>query len=884
VSVKSVSPFKFHRWLAPTLAIAAAIIICVVSPIVTYRNVIELARTANLVSHTHEVIAESEGVLHDLIEAESSTLSFLLFGRESYKARFESSASDLLSRGERLAVLVQDNPGQSSKQLEIMVQAQAKVESLRMILSTRQSTTQSPDENWPAIELGEQQMAMIRQAVSEFSRNEQALLASRTSQRTNQLTWTGTSLLLSALVTITLVPSICYLLYRYWHLQDTTHRVTLRHIQERDELARYNQRLLESTGDGIYGIDKEGRCTFMNRAGALTLGGKAEDFLGKDMHQLIHHSKQDGSPFPVDESAIYKCTRLGDGCRVDNEVFWRADGKSIPVEYSSFPIRNGRKIDGAVISFSDISARIRSRQELENAKEEAESANESKSQFLANMSHELRTPLNAVIMYSELLAEESEEQNVPSFIPDLMRIRAAGKHLLELVNGVLDLSKVEAGKMDLYPEELDVDVLVKDVLATIEPLVAKSKNLLVSNVSPDARRMIGDVTKIRQVLLNLLSNANKFTHNGRIEVQVTHDPVARTICFAVGDSGIGMTEEQQNRLFQPFMQADASTTRKYGGTGLGLAIIKRFTELMGGTVKVHSVEHQGSTFKVTLPERLLGIESTESEPTSGIVTASHDGIAYPSGANEQAPLILVVDDDLTVRDILTRVLIAEGMRCITATNGRDGLSKAHTYRPDVIILDVMMPKVDGWSVISSLKANPQLAEIPVIMQSVRDDRDLGFMLGASEYLVKPVERKTLLQILKKYTNAAESYILIVDDDESTRRLLARTLKREGWNTVEVDGGAQGLIEIERKPPALIIMDLMMPDMDGFEFLQTLRSKSSVIDIPVVVLTSKDLTSQDRLKLNGGVERILEKGRLNRDRFLDEVKRTVHSLTNSHSLR
>jgi CheY-like chemotaxis protein len=195
-----------------------------------------------------------------------------------------------------------------------------------------------------------------------------------------------------------------------------------------------------------------------------------------------------------------------------------------------------------------------------------------------------------------------------------------------------------------------------------------------------------------------------------------------------------------------------------------------------------------------------------------------------------------------------------------------------------------MPKVDGWSVISSLKANPQLAEIPVIMQSVRDDRDLGFMLGASEYLVKPVERKTLLQILKKYTNAAESYILIVDDDESTRRLLARTLKREGWNTVEVDGGAQGLIEIERKPPVLIILDLMMPDMDGFEFLQTLRSKSSVIDIPVVVLTSKDLTSQDRLKLNGGVERILEKGRLNRDRFLDEVKRTVHSLTNSHSLR
>jgi len=866
------------------VVVVAAIIIFVVSPIITYRNVNDLARAANLVNHTHQVIAESEGVLTDLTDAESSTFAFLLSGREQYMARFEESLSNLHSRGQRLAVLVQDSQGQSAKQLDLMDQAQAKVDSLRTILRTRPLIAQPFDANWTGIESGEEQMASVRMLVNDFSKTEEAILASRTNHRTNQLAWTGTSLLLSTLVSIALVPAICYLLYRYWNLQDATDIVTRRHIHERDELARYNQRLLESTGDGIYGIDKEGRCTFMNRAGALTLGGKAEDFLGKDMHQLIHHSKPDGSPFPVKECAIYKCTRLGDGCRVEDEVFWRADGKAVKVEYSSFPMRNGEKIEGAVIAFSDISARLRSRQELEDAKEKAEAANESKSQFLANMSHELRTPLNAVIMYSELLAEESEEQHVPSFVPDLMRIRAAGKHLLELVNGVLDLSKVEAGKMDLYPEVLDVDVLVKEVLATIEPLVSKSKNLLVSNVAPDARSMVGDVTKLRQVLFNLLSNANKFTHEGRIEVQVTRDPLTQTICFSVSDSGIGMTKEQQNRLFQPFMQADASTTRKYGGTGLGLAIIKRFTELMGGLVEVQSIEHQGSTFKVTLPERILGIEPTELELPIDFAPSPSDEIAYPAGNNQQTPLILVVDDDLTVRDILTRVLIAEGMRCITAKNGRDGLSKAHAYRPDVIILDVLMPKVDGWSVISSLKANPQLAEIPVIMQSIHDDRDLGFMLGASEYLVKPVERKTLLQILKKYTNAADAYILVVDDDESTRRLLARTLKREGWNTVEVDNGMQGLLEIERKPPILIILDLMMPEMDGFEFLQTLRSKTSVIEIPVVVLTSKDLTSQDRLKLNGGVERILEKGQLNRDRFLDEVKRTVHSLTHSRSLR
>jgi len=884
MSPKDVSSLQLHRWLVRTAAVAAALVVCVVSPIITYRNVNEMARTSNLVSDTHELIAETEAILNDVIEAESSTLAFLLSGRQRYTARFDESTSNLRSRGERLAILVRDNHVLSAKRSELMSMVQAKVESLRTNLLNRQLTAQPLNENWPVIELGEEQMENVRRAVSEFSTTERALLSSRTSQRTNQLAWTGTSLLLSTLISITLVPAICYLLYRYWNLREATDRVTRRHIRERDELARYNQRLLESTGDGIYGIDKEGRCTFMNRAGALTLGGKAEDFLGKDMHQLIHHSNHDGSPFPVEECAIYNCTRLGDGCRVEDEVFWRADGKAIPVEYSSFPIRNGEKIDGAVISFSDISARLRSRQELENAKDEAESANESKSQFLANMSHELRTPLNAVIMYSELLAEESEEQNVPSFVPDLMRIRAAGKHLLELVNGVLDLSKIEAGKMDLFPEELDVDELVREVVETIEPMVAKSKNVLVTNVAPDARSMVGDVTKLRQVLFNLLSNANKFTHAGKIEVQVTRDPETLTVCFAVRDSGIGMTEELQNRLFQPFMQADASTAKKYGGTGLGLAIIKRFTELMGGSVEVHSVEHQGSTFKITLPERILGIEATGPELSSPLAPSQSDGVAYPTENSQQAPLILVIDDDLTVRDILTRVLIAEGMRCITAKNGRDGLSKARSYRPDVIILDVLMPKMDGWSVISLLKANPQLAEIPVIMQSIRDDRDLGFMLGASEYLVKPVYRKTLLKLHKEYTISTDSYILVVDDDESTRRLLDRALKREGWNTVEVDSGAKGLVEIERKPPALIILDLMMPEMDGFEFLQTLRSKPNAADIPVIVLTSKDLTSQDRLKLNGGVERILEKGRLNRDRFLDEVKRTVHSLTGTHSLQ
>ena len=687
---------------------------------------------------------------------------------------------------------------------------------------------------------------------------------------------------LVAIIVATLIPVLLLigfyaLIRRYWILQETAEQ-QFDHLQrERGELSRYNQRLLESTGEGIYGIDVHGMCTFMNRAGALILGGKPDDFLGKDMHALIHHSKPDGSEFPLLECPIYNSCQMGDGCKVENEVFWRRDGKAVQVEYSSFPVMNNGKMEGAVVTFSDISPRLRDRQELQFAKDQAEAANESKSQFLANMSHELRTPLNAVIMYSELLAEEAEEQNLPSFVADLHKVRHAGKHLLELVNAVLDLSKIEAGKMELFPEEIHIPNLVNEVLATLEPLVTKNKNMMCSRVASDADSMVGDATKLRQVLFNLLSNANKFTEGGKIELSVTRDIDSQNIRFAVVDSGIGMSPEQLGRLFRPFMQADASTTRKYGGTGLGLSIIKRFTELMGGSVEVESIPNQGSTFCVVLPSFIEGLEADSTADISPKVATHPISISETGNLDSDLALVLVIDDDPAVRDILSRVLVAEGMRCMTATDGHDGLSKAHKYQPDLIILDVLMPKVDGWSVLSSLKASPRLASIPVIMQSVKDDRDLGFMLGASEFLVKPVDRKTLSELFQKYVKTEDGYILIVDDDEVTRRLVSRTLKQQGWTMREAGNGEQGLIEIQSKVPAAILLDLMMPKMDGFEFLETVRLNSDWSEIPVVVLTAKDLTSEDRMRLNGGVERVLEKGALNRDRFLDEVRRVVQTL-------
>ena len=351
-----------------------------------------------------------------------------------------------------------------------------------------------------------------------------------------------------------------------------------------------------------------GDCTFINKAGALTLGGKPKDFLGENMHQRVHAKQADGNPYPLEDCPIYKASQSGDGCRIDDEVFWRMDGVSVPVEYSSFPLNDDSgEREGAVVTFTDITTRLKSRHDLQLAKEAAESANESKSQFLANMSHELRTPLNAVIMYSELLAEEAEDEGVPDFIPDLFKIRSAGKHLLELVNGVLDLSKVEAGKMELYAEDFDIPNLINEIITTVQPLIEKNQNEVKVNIAPGVSRMNGDITKIRQVLYNLVSNASKFTKDGVIELRISRDAKQKEIIFKVIDSGIGMTPEQVERLFQPFMQADVSTTRKFGGTGLGLAIIKRFTDLMQGDVDVESVLNEGTTFTVRLPDQLKGL-------------------------------------------------------------------------------------------------------------------------------------------------------------------------------------------------------------------------------------------------------------------------------------
>jgi PAS domain S-box-containing protein len=652
-------------------------------------------------------------------------------------------------------------------------------------------------------------------------------------------------------------------------MEDVTERK--RAAEQQRTASAYARSLIEASPDPLVTISPEGKITDANQATELVTGIPRQRLIGTDFSDYFTEPQQ----------ALTGYQQVFDqGFVRDYPLAIRhASGRVTDVLYNASLYRNEEgTVLGVFAAARDVTERKRVEEEVAKAKEAAETANKTKSLFLANMSHELRTPLNAILGYSEMLQEEALDRQLDEFGPDLKKIHAAGKHLLALINDILDLSKIEAGKMELFLESFDLGELIDEVASTIRPLVEKNANTLHLECSSNLGVMHADQIKVRQGLFNLLSNAVKFTQDGDVTLHAGRERMdgREWIVFRVTDTGIGLSPEQTVKLFRDFTQADASTTRKFGGTGLGLALTRRFCQMMGGDVTVHSVPGKGSVFTIKLPAIVSEARSENADAVAPAATVIASADEEGDGGTEPLPppasCILVIDDDPAQRDLIQRFLTREGFAVRTAAGGETGLRLARLLRPVAITLVVMMPEMDGWSVLLALKTDADLCDTPVIMLTMVDDPERGFTLGAAEYATKPVDRTRLARILRKYTcTHPPCPVLLVEDDPATREVMRSVLEKEGWTVSEAENGRVALVCMERERPCLILLDLMMPEMDGFEFATRVRKNPEWRSIPIVVVTAHDLSTAERRRLNGYVEKILLKTGDTHDAVLHQLR-------------
>lgn len=636
--------------------------------------------------------------------------------------------------------------------------------------------------------------------------------------------------------------------------------------------------LVENTQDSIWSIDVNLNVVIMNETfRQIRQFLYEEDDLRRGKNVLA------GLPeYERDEWRQYYERALS-GEHFSVEIHEVLDDFEIYFEVSFSPIVSSAGITGVACIARDITVRKQSEEQLTKAKEAAEEANLAKSAFLANMSHELRTPLNAIIGYSEMLKEDAADYGYEELAPDLHKIQSAGSHLLDLINNILDLSKIEAGRMELYVEPFEVKSLIEEVQFAVQVLVEKNNNTLDIQIDDDLGIMAGDMTKVRQTIINLVSNAAKFTEQGKVTLSAMRElsDGKEWLRFAVADTGIGMTTDQLQEVFKEFSQADVSTTRKYGGTGLGLTISRRFCQLMGGDINVESELGVGTTFTVVLPA------SSEVESDDRRKVTERKGTDVQNIVAETDLIVLVIDDDSNVRDLIARTLQRDGFTVEVADDGQQGLELARRILPDIITLDVMMNGLDGWQVLNEIKSDPDLADIPVIMMTMVDDKNHGFALGASEYLTKPVDRGKLTALVQKYRanrdktgKLSSGKVLIVEDDDDVRDVFERTLSRFGWEIQTAENGRVAIDRMEDTTPELIILDLMMPEMDGFQFLTEIKRVEAWQSIPIVVVTAKDLTTEEQQFLHAQVQNVLAKQAHTREELVQEIRKLIISRMNA----
>jgi PAS domain S-box-containing protein len=625
----------------------------------------------------------------------------------------------------------------------------------------------------------------------------------------------------------------------------------------------FTESLLDAVPNPIFVKDVDLRFTAINRAYEEAFGIRREDYIGTLTRDADYVPKEVSAHWEkIDRQLID-----AGGFKRDEVVARFADGldHDVLAMRRTFELSGGSS-GGMLGILIDISDRKEMELEMQAAREQAETANETKSEFLANMSHELRTPMNAIIGYAEILKEDAEDEENEEIVPDLDKIITAGKHLLQLINDVLDISKIESGHMELYLEDFDIADMIDDAASTVTALVEKNNNTLAISLEEDLGSMHADLTKVRQMVFNLVSNAAKFTSDGKVGIEGSTmekdgEPFVR---LAVTDTGIGIPEDKLDHIFEEFSQADSSTTRNYGGTGLGLALVRKFAQMMGGDVLVESVPGEGSSFILEIPARVIEKEegATTTSPAEGN-KKSDDAIMVSCGK------VLVIDDDSTARQLLRRNLEEQGYEVITAEGGEQGIALAKSEKPAAITCDIQMPNVDGWEVLRRLKDDLDTNSIPVIMVSMVDDGKKGIALGAVEHLRKPVNREQLQSVISRYVKTAGK-VMLVEDDTATQEVISKALGTMGIEALIANNGQEALDLLNEQWPDLILLDLMMPIMDGFEFLENFKKLDNAKKIPVIVVTARDLTAKEREGLANRVSGIVDKD----NNYIDDLIRNV----------
>ena len=643
-------------------------------------------------------------------------------------------------------------------------------------------------------------------------------------------------------------------------------------LRESEEKYRH---IINAAADAIISLDEQGLVREFNDAAEQMFGFAKAEVLGQPLTPMMPPHLRDAHTAGLQRYLTTGQRHLPRWSNVELPGMTK-DGREFPLEVSFSLLEAGDKkfLTGVL---RDITERKRVEGELLQARETAEAATQAKSAFLANMSHELRTPMNAIMGFTRLVMRRSQDLLPQRQYENLEKILISAEHLLTLINDILDLSKIEAGHVEIHPVSFQLETLVDVCLHTLEPMLQSERIHLRKEIDPDLSLLSTDQDKVQQILMNLLSNAVKFTPAGSITITAQqHDG---EITIAVADTGIGIPAEALEHVFEEFRQVDSSTTRQYGGTGLGLSISRRLAQLLGGDITVQSVFGVGSTFTVTLPLHY----AAPSMATHAAIPSAHAELLTQ---REPDKVILVIDDDPDVIYLLQENLAEAGYHVIGATSGEEGFQQARTLRPFAITLDILMPHKDGWQLLHALKSDAATQDIPIIVLSIVDNKPLGYQLGAFDYLLKPFDRETILAALARIP-PQRGRLLVLDDDSQVVDLVRQLLEGEPYEVMAVADGQEALDAIQQQQPDIVLLDLLMPRLDGFAVIESLRQDPRYQQLPVIALTAKTLTAAEDARLDQSVRAVIQKRGLDRGTLIAELQgllrvyRAQHGLTTRH---